>query len=124
MTNAVKALLLSGLVFPGLGQLVLKCYIRGIALTLATLACLYVLMERIVQQAMDIAGTIDVSSGIVDVRAIVAAVHAAGNIPYTGTFKLALWALLILWLIGSVDAYVQGGRDDRRGLAADRGLQK
>ena len=125
MTNAVKAMLLSGLVFPGLGQLALKCYMRGIALTLATLVCLYVLMERVVQQALDIAGRIDVSSGVVDVWAVYAAVHEAGKIPYTGPFRLALWALLILWLIGGVDAYVQGGRVDRQApAAADRGRQK
>ncbi len=124
MSNAVKAMLLSGLVFPGLGQLVLKCYARGIALTLATFGCFYVLIENAVQQAVAIVGKIDISSGVVDEQAIAAAVSEAGKSSNTAAIKLVVWTLLILWLIGIVDAYIVGRRKDRQGQSADRGNKK
>ena len=124
MSNAVKAMLLSGLVFPGLGQLVLKYYKRGIALTLATFVCFYVLIERSVQQAMAIVDKIDLSSGVVDEKMLTAVVSEAGKAPDTVAIKFAIGALLILWLIGIVDAFVIGRRKDREGQSAGRGKQK
>jgi len=41
MSNSLKAALLSGLVFPGIGQVVLKRYRRGVVLMLIVLACLF-----------------------------------------------------------------------------------
>lgn len=124
MTNAVKAILWSGLVFPGLGQLVLKCYKRGIALTLATFACFYVLAERAVQQAMAIVDKIDLSSGVLNEQAISAAVSEADKASSSGATQLVVWALLVLWLIGIVDAYIMGRRKDRQGASADRERKK
>lgn len=118
MKNAVKAMLWSGLVFPGLGQLVLKCYKRGIALALATAACSYVLVANAFQQAMAIVDKIDFSSGVVDVQAITTAVSEADKASGSGATQFVVWILLILWLIGMVDAYVMGGRKDR--LASGR----
>ena len=124
MSNAVKAVLLSGLVFPGLGQLVLKYYKRGIALTLATFICFYVLIENAMQQAFAIVGKMDLSSGMVDEKAITAAVSEAGRASDTVAIKLAVWVLLILWVIGIVDAYVVGKRKDREGHSAGPGINK
>lgn len=121
MTNAVKAVLLSGLVFPGLGQLVLKYYKRGVALTLATFVCFYVLIEGAVQQALAIVDKIDLSSGVVDEKVITAAVSEAGKTSDTVAIKLVVWALLIIWVIGIVDAYVIGKRRDREGQSTGSG---
>lgn len=123
MSNAVKAMLLSGLVFPGLGQLVLKYYKRGIALTLATFVCFYVLIENAMRQALAIVDKIDLSSGVVDEKTITAVVSEAGKASDTVAIKLVVWALLILWVIGIVDAYVMGKRKDREGRSAGRGKQ-
>jgi hypothetical protein len=123
MTNAVKAMLLSGLVFPGLGQLVLKYYTRGIALTLATFVCFYVLMENVMQQATDIVGKIDISSGMLDEKMIATAISEARKTSDTGETRFFLWALLILWLIGIVDAYIIGSGKDRQTPLTDRGKQ-
>ncbi len=120
MKNAVKAVLWSGLVFPGLGQLVLKYYIRGIALALATAACLYVLVENAVQQAMAIVDKIDFSSGVVNEQAITTAVSEADKASSSGAMQFVVWVLLILWLIGMVDAYVMGRQKDRLTSAVER----
>ncbi len=121
MTNAEKAMLLSGLVFPGLGQLVLKCYVRGVALTLASFVCFYLLIENAVQQALAIVDKIDLSGGLVAEQVIAAVVSEVGKTADTGAITLVLLALMILWLIGIVDAYVIGSRKDRQGQSADRG---
>ena len=52
MPNSFKAALLSGLVFPGLGQIVLKHHKRGIALMLVVLACLMAIVVKGVQQGL------------------------------------------------------------------------
>ena len=124
MTNAVKAVLLSGLVFPGLGQLVLKYYARGAALTLATLACFYFLIQRALQQASAIVDKMDLSSGVVDEKALVAAISQASSAPDTGAIKLAVWALLVLWVIGIVDDYIVGKKSDRQTRSPDQAKPK
>ena len=124
MTNAVKALLLSGLVYPGLGQVVLKFYARGGALILATSICLYVLMEDVLQQAMDIASRIDISSGVLDERMIATAISDAGKAAETDVTRWVLRALLMLWLIGCVDAYIVGRKKDNQTPPVDGGKQK
>lgn len=113
MKNAVKAVLWSGLVFPGLGQLVLKCYLRGTALALVTAACIYVLLENAYQQAMAIVDKIDFNSGVVNEQAIITALNEADKASGSGATQFAVWILLIVWLIGMVDAYVMGRRKDQ-----------
>ena len=50
MNNSLKGALLSGLVFPGLGQIMLKHYKRGFVLMLAITATLMaVLIKRMFQ---------------------------------------------------------------------------
>ena len=121
MTNAVKAMLLSGLVYPGVGQVVLKFYARGGALILVTSVCLYVLMENVVQQAMDIASRIDISSGVLDERMIATAISEAGKAAEMDATRWVVWTLLVLWLIGIVDAYVVGRKMDSLTPSVDRG---
>ena len=47
MRKSLKGALLSGLVFPGYGQFVMKHYIRGVLLMLMGLACLVVIGEKV-----------------------------------------------------------------------------
>ena len=54
MNNALKGALFSGLVFPGLGQIMLKHYKRGAVLTLAITAALLAILIKTVQQAVTI----------------------------------------------------------------------
>jgi len=54
MSKSLRAALLSGLVFPGLGQIVLEHYKRGVVLMLTVLACLSVVVVKAVQQALTI----------------------------------------------------------------------
>ncbi|NTV13256.1 MAG: hypothetical protein HGA96_04910 [Desulfobulbaceae bacterium] len=113
MNKAMKAGVLSGLVLPGLGQLVLRHYLRGAFLVLACLACLALLIAQAVTQAQAIIGRLDPLNVAIDPAALLAEVSrgasAAG--PSTG---LASWALLFIWLGGTIDAYLLGRKEDLR----------
>jgi len=70
MNNAVTGTLLSGLVFPGLGQVVLKRYKRGIALMLTVSVSLTVIMTKAVQIALAILKQVDLQAGQTNLSAI------------------------------------------------------
>ena len=66
MANAIKGLLLSALVFPGLGQIALRRYQRGVVLMLATLAGLVVIVAKAAREAGRILDTIESEGGVID----------------------------------------------------------
>jgi hypothetical protein len=114
MTNAVKGVLLSGLVFPGLGQIALKQVRRGVAFILATVAGLVVIVAKAAQEARRILDTIQAEGGVIDEdamsRAIAEATAWSGNL----AFNLLLFAITLCWIYAAVDAYRIGKQQDLR----------
>ncbi len=118
MNNAVKGALLSGLVLPGLGQIVLRQYRRGIVIMLAVFTSLSVIVVTTVQQALDILEKIELQGEAIDMTAISNA--AARESVQSGGVTLNLFMLLLIvcWVAGTIDAYRIGKRKDReRGVA-------
>jgi hypothetical protein len=113
MNNAMKGLMLSGIVLPGLGQVVLKRYKRGIALMLAVLACLVMLTVEAIERALVILEKIETTGGIIDLAQITdAATRATTSSPswiFNGIFLL----IVLIWIAGSVDAYRIGKQKDQ-----------
>lgn len=70
MNNSLKGALLSGLIFPGLGQVVLKRYKRGALIILAVLVCLSVVVVKAVQNALSILEKIESAGGAISMSAI------------------------------------------------------
>ncbi len=114
MTNAVKGVLLSALVFPGLGQIALKRYQRGVVLMLVTVAGLVVIVVKATREAWRILETIEVGGGVIDQdamsRAIAEATAWSGNL----SFNLLLFVITICWIYAAVDAYRIGKQQDLR----------
>ncbi len=114
MTNATKGVLLSALVFPGLGQIALKRYERGVVLILASLAGLVVLVAKATREAKRILETIESGGGVIDPdamsRAIAEATSWSGNL----AFNLLLVAIMLLWMYSAFDAYRIGKQQDLR----------
>ena len=114
MTNAIKGVLLSALVFPGLGQIVLKRYQRGVVLMLATVAGLVVIVAKATWEARRILETIESGGGVIDQdamsRAIAQATSSSGNL----AFNLLLVAIALCWIYAAVDAYRIGKQQDLR----------
>ena len=112
MNNSLRAALLSGLVFPGLGQVILKHRKRGIALMLAVLVGLLVIVVKAVQQALTILEKIDLESGLIDMNTIHNAAIQASTSFYSPIFKLVVLFIILCWFFGVADAYRIGKRTD------------
>lgn len=111
MTKSIKAALLSTLVFPGAGHFFLKRHIRGIILTVATIASLYFLISGVVEKALQITDKIQRGQVQLDIAAITELVSAQP----TGSevITIASYVLMIAWLIGIIDSYRIGRIQDK-----------
>ncbi len=105
MNNSLRAALLSGLVFPGLGQVILKHRKRGITLMLAVSASLLVIVVKAVQQALTILEKIELEGGAINMSTISNAATQASTTYDSIIFKLLLLFIIFCWIIGVVDAY-------------------
>jgi hypothetical protein len=112
MKNSVKGALLSGLVFPGLGQVNLKHYKSGIALMLITSVSIVLIIVKAVQQAFIILHTIELEGGVINGSTIVNAATQASSTSSGLIFKIVFLVIILCWIIGFVDAYRIGKKKD------------
>lgn len=105
MRPAVKAALLSGLVWPGLGQAVLGRGRRGAVFALATAAGLVVLVVLLVRVSLAVLADLHALGAPLDMPTITAAVHEAAAGGATLAFRIALAGVAVVWLAGVVDAW-------------------
>ena len=112
MKSSVKGALLSGLVFPGLGQIALKRYKRGVLIIAATLASLFGLVAKGVQLALAILEKIQSEGGAIDMTAISEAANQASTPSGSLIFNLVFLLVILCWVIGIVDAYLIGRKKD------------
>ncbi|MFZ5875892.1 MAG: hypothetical protein ACOYXU_05725 [Nitrospirota bacterium] len=114
MTNAMKGALLSALGFPGLGQIALKRYQRGVAWMVATVVGLVVIVAAAAREAGRILAAIEADGGVIDQdtmsRAITQATAWSGNVVFT----LLVLAITLGWIFAAVDAYRIGKQQDLR----------
>jgi hypothetical protein len=109
---SVKAALLSGLVFPGVGHLYLKRYLRGALLAAGAAALSYFMISVALNSAFDIAGKIEGGDVPLNVESISQLVSKESQGSEDST-DIASMALLALWLIGIVDSYREGRARDK-----------
>lgn len=110
MKKSLKGALLSALVYPGVGQLWLRCYLRGIALIVLVSACLAFIVRKAGQQAFAILERMESEGSSVD---MVALLKSASRAPDDATSNWISALLLLCWIIGTVDAYLAGKKKDR-----------
>jgi hypothetical protein len=116
MRYSIKAALLSGLVFPGVGHLYLRRYLRGILLAAGAAALSYFIISVAMNSAIDIAGKIQVGEVPLNVESISEAVSKASQGNEQST-DIAATILFALWVVGIVDSYREGrARDRSKGL--------
>ena len=112
MNNALKGGLLSGLGFPGLGQLALKHYKRGFVLMVTVFAGMAVIVVKTLRQALTILEKIQSEGGIIDMSTISNAATQA-TLSTDSLIVNSLWLLIIIcWIFGVVDAYRIGKKKD------------
>jgi TM2 domain-containing membrane protein YozV len=112
MKNAMKGVFLSGLIMPGLGQIALKHYKKGIILMLGASAGLVVIVIEAMKQALAIVEKMDLNGGAVDINAISDAATQASTASEGFIFKLLFYLIILCWVVGIVDAYRIGRKKD------------
>ena len=104
--------------FPGLGQIYLKRYTRGLAILLPVLLCLGIIIGTVVASALESLKAIESGGGIADMETVsnlarIDSVHSGINLNFILLF------VLCCWLFSVVDAY----RIGKKGLP-DMGDEK
>ena len=112
MNNSLKGAFLSGLIFPGLGQIVLKHYKRGVVIMLTALAGMSVVVAKTVQHALTILEKIESEGGAISMSTISNAATQASTTSGNLMFNLTLLLVILCWIIGVVDAYRIGKKKD------------
>ena len=113
MRKSLKGALLSGLVFPGCGQFVMKHYTRGIALMIIVFVCLVVIGVKVQQQTFSVLENIEYGNGAIDMSEILNSVNLVDTTSGNVIYRFASFLLLFCWIIGVIDAYRMGWRKDR-----------
>lgn len=104
---------MSGLVFPGLWQVILKHYQRGIALMVTVLVSLLVIIVKALQQAFIILEKIELEGGPIDMSTISNAATQASTTSDNFMFNFVTTLIIICWILGVVDAYRIGKKKDK-----------
>ena len=104
ISKAAFALLLSGLVLPGLGQIYLKRYLRGIILMTVVTAGLFVVTTMAALAAAEPLQTVLIKGGDIDLQAVVSLmVRSLLHGPLYN--EVVLLCVLFSWGFAAVDAY-------------------
>ena len=105
MKRSSRAALLSGLIFPGIGHIVLKQYLRGSVLMLFALVALSVIVTR---RALTIVDRINSGDIPIDTGAIAEMVSNSTSGANSFIENIAVIVLGACWLIGIIDSYRVG----------------
>ncbi len=106
MKKSIKGALLSGLVFPGAGQVYLGFRMRGWGFIVSVILIFaYVIIHMIVHAYREIAAAAARGAAI-DIPAIQKSVAASSDAATTAALAL----LVFLWVAAILDAYVAGER--------------
>lgn len=112
MKKSSKAALLSGLVFPGIGHIFLREYIRGSALVALSLAALSVVVTKAYQHAMLVVDQIVSGDVSMEAGAIAQAVSNSTNAADSLVENAAVIVLVACWLAGIIDCYRLGAMQE------------
>lgn len=106
MKASIRAALLSGLVFPGLGQFTLRRPKRALAFLLPAAVAVFYLAGQILRQVNDIAGQIQDGAMALDVQRISEQVAAAPPGADDTLMTLASAVCVVCWAGSIVDALI------------------
>lgn len=106
MSTSSTAALLSGLVFPGAGQLYLKRIARGLAFIVPTAFFASILFSSMFDRAQDLLTRIESGSLPLNTDALMVAIAQQGDAGWLPS--LAGWVMLACWIGSTVDAWLLG----------------
>jgi hypothetical protein len=112
MNYSIKATLLSALIFPGLGQLLLKYYKTGISLAILAFVCIVTVVSQAMSKALSIVEQIEQQGGSPDPVQIAAQIEQLSQQYDTHMINLAMSGLILCWFVSVVHAYFAGRARD------------
>jgi len=109
MNIEIKAALLSGFVLPGLGQIYLKRYLRGLLMIMIILAGLSIIVGMSTVAILESLSTAQLQGGAIDMSTILNldVAHSAQSSIY---YKVILLLIVGCWIVSIIDAYRIGKR--------------
>lgn len=108
MNKALKATLLSLLVFPGLGHLLLKKYPQALFFIVTTSIACYLLISNVVAMAMHVVAQIEHGQIGATPIEVINAINLQTTSGYSNNSHLAMWFILLSWVVAAVDSYRLG----------------
>lgn len=114
MKQSTKAVLFSGLVFPGAGHFFLDQCSRGLIFFLPSFTGLIVLIHHSLSKAYAIADMIEQGKIPLDTTVITNLITAAPPAAEMLKIQISTWVIIVCWLLGIVDSYRQGKIADKK----------
>ena len=112
MKKSTKAALLSAFVLPGAGHFFLKKYPMSLALAAAAFAGLYSIIATSLEAAQTIADRIVSGQIPADINAITDFASSQAMMADTHSMNMATGLLFLAWVVGIIDAYRLGRKED------------
>ena len=109
MNRSLSAALMSGLVFPGAGQIFLKRYLRGLCFIVPALGAAGYFVDGVLARAMPLVDRVMDGSIAPDPLLIAAELERAGNVA-SSSMDIAATVMLVCWLASIADAWLLGRR--------------
>lgn len=113
MNNAIKGALISGLIFPGLGQVALRHYKRGAVIIVTVFLILAAIITIGVRHALAILEKVEAAGGTANIGAIADTAAQVSADSTSLTINVLSILLFVCWLAGVADAYGIGRDKDR-----------
>lgn len=124
MMQSTKAVLLSTLVFPGLGHIFLKKYVPGAILVTSSFTAAYYFITKAIERASQLVQQIQSGNTQLDVAAIAELVSKQSTGAEDQLLNFAMTTLFVCWIIAIIDSYRVGRiRDKQDESLANRSTQ-
>ena len=108
MNKSIKAALISGLIFPGIGQISIGHKKRGWVIILVNSLFLYMIINEIIQQASSLVEKIQKSGVPLDYESISNKTTELVSISDNSSLNTLLILLIVSWVASVIDAYYLG----------------
>lgn len=105
MKKSIKAVLWSGLAFPGAGHFFLKCFGRGMILFVPSVISVGVYVSGLMAQVDFVMDKMASGAVALDANAIQSMLD---HVPQSQAVDIAFWVFVTCWGLGMVDAYLLG----------------
>jgi TM2 domain-containing membrane protein YozV len=114
MSNTLKGILFSALIFPGAGQIILGRYRRGAVFFAVAFISGILCVTAVVRQAVVMLQEVVAEGGVVNIPKVMAVLGDASTFASSTMMKGTFFILFCCWLFSVVDAWRIGKELDRK----------